>query len=98
MEDQRYWQVCPQSHRVSKNEVLHDNLQAFTTNWDHTFVVMQKEPQDQTLDTLYFRQLEKSEKLMSLVSLYSKDIVQNEERQKKKVEQDGDVVSRTESA
>ena len=42
MEDQRYWQVCPQSHRVSKNEVHHDNLQAFTTNWDHTFVVMRK--------------------------------------------------------
>ena len=44
-----------------KIELKSDNVQTFDTKWDETINAMQKRPDEEPLENLYFKQLEKSD-------------------------------------
>ena len=56
-----------------------DNVQTFDTRCDETIMEMQNQPDEELLDNLYFRQLEKSGQLKQLVALCIVDTVQRSE-------------------
>ena len=63
----------------SKVELENDNVQSFNTRWNETIIAMQKQPDDEMLGILCYRQLEQSEQLKPLLSLYIQDTVQKGE-------------------
>ena len=56
-------------------ELRCDNVQTFDTQWDETIIAMQKQPSEELVDDLYFRQLEESDQLKQLVALDIQDTV-----------------------
>ena len=56
-----------------------DNLQSFDAKWDETIIAMRQHPDEEVLESLYFRQLDKSGRLKQLVALCIQDAVQKAE-------------------
>ena len=62
-----------------KVELKKDNVRAFDTAWDETLLGMASLPEEHDLESLYLRQLEKSEQLQNPLALYVQDHVQRGE-------------------
>ena len=60
-------------------ELKGDNLRAFDTAWDEILLAMKKEPEEEILESLYCKQLEKSLQLKNTMALYTQDCTQREE-------------------
>ena len=54
-------------------------MQTFVRKWDETIIAMQKQPDEELLENVYFRQLEKSDQFKQLVALYIQDTVRKSE-------------------
>ena len=62
-------------------ELKSDDVQSFNTRWDETIISMKKQPDDEHLQHLYYRQLQQSEQVMPLLSLCIPGTVQKGESQ-----------------
>ena len=49
-----------------KIEIRNDNMQSFVTRWDETVIALTKQPDDEALANLYFRQLDKADQIKQL--------------------------------
>ena len=49
-----------------KVELKGDNLRAFDTSWDETPLAMAQMPEDQYLESLYYKQLEKCDQIQNV--------------------------------
>ena len=51
-------------------------MQSFDTRWDETLIAMRKKPDDEVLNNLCYRQLDKADQFKQLLALNVQDIVQ----------------------
>ena len=51
------------------------NVYSFNTRWDESVITMKKQPDDEILEKVHHRQLQKSEQLKLLLCRYIQDIV-----------------------
>ena len=51
-----------------KVELRGNKVKTTNTKWDETIIAMQKQPDGELLENLFFRQLEKSDQLKQLVA------------------------------
>ena len=66
-------------NEILKVELKNDNVQLFHTRWDETIIATKKQPDDDMLGHLCYRQLQLSEQLKPSLSLYIQDTVQKYE-------------------
>ena len=59
-----------------KVELKNVNVQSFSTRWDETIIAIKKPPDEEILDDSNSRQLQQSEQLEPLLSLYILDTAQ----------------------
>ena len=59
-----------------KVELRNDNAQSIDTKWDETIIVLRKQPDDEVLESLWFKQLAQADQLKQLLALYIPDTVQ----------------------
>ena len=58
------------------SELENDHVQSFDTRWDDTVFSTREQPDDEVLEYLFFRQLDKGDQLKQLRAFYIQDIVQ----------------------
>ena len=61
---------------IFKVELKNVNEQWFITRWDETIITMKKQIDKEILDNLCYRQMQQSEQVKPLLSLYIQDTVQ----------------------
>ena len=54
-------------------ELKNDNVLSFNTRWNETIISMKKQPDEEILENLNYRQLQKSEQPKPLLSPYIQD-------------------------
>ena len=55
-------------------ELLHNNLRGFDTKWDSTLAALAKRPDDDLLENLYLKQIQKCDFLSMPIQLYHAEI------------------------
>ena len=60
---------------IMKVELKNDNVQSFNSRSDETMLPMKKQPDEEILGNVLYRQLQESEQLNPLLSLYIRDTV-----------------------
>ena len=60
---------------IMKVELKNDNVQSFNLRSDETMLPMKKQPDEEILGNVLYRQLQESEQLNPLLSLYIRDTV-----------------------
>ena len=79
-----------------KVELKNDSVQSFNTRWNETVIAMKKQPGEDILENIYYRQLQQSEQLKPSLSLYIQDTVQMVNRETTPDSQNGGPIPGTE--